>query len=288
MNRIIVSVISLLLLLSRCHPASTDVVASTSCQLTGSSDQLLGSSGSLTDELQRSFTYTDRKLQSIMEQSASKQALFTVEYGTSRIQRAVNGQDVIALTYENATASNPTSASFSQGGARQSTFVMTYDATGRMTSITETRQVLPANSLTVTRAYQFSYNQTGALTGERARFTLTDGTVVEQQTDYQVEAKPAPYASFQALPLLTLVALSQAVETRPGRFWQPQTVVSLKTYALTSTGNPANVLEEANFTNTYDSQGFLASQNQLSLLYQGYLPDPVTKQNQQRFTYTCF
>jgi YD repeat-containing protein len=229
----------------------------------------------------------DNKLQSILERSSiNQEALFVVEYANGRLQKATNGQDVISMQYTPANA--PISADFSRAGISQSTFAMTYDEAGRMTSVKETRHVLWPNSLILNRTYRFSYDPTGNLTREHARFTLTDGTVVEQQTDYVSDSKPSPYTLFQALPLLTVVALSQGVETRPGRFWQQQATLASTTYSLTSTGTRGTLLEEADFVNRYDDQGHLSEAKKRSKLYQGMMPDPVTKQNQQNFTYTCF
>ena len=271
--------------MARCHPAATDVVAPATCQLTGSTDQLVETSGKLTDEVVRTFTYADNKLQSIGERSSSQEAAFTVEYANGRPQRATNGQDVLTLQYASANA--PIGAEFSRAGTSRSTFVMMYDEAGRMTSVQETRHVLPPNTLTVGRSFVFRYDPAGNLTREQARFTLNDGTVVEQRTEYVSEPKPGPYALFKSLPLLTLVALSQGIETRPGRFWQQQAILSSTTYALTSVGTSGAVLEAADFTNQYDDQGHLSTAKQRIKLYPAYMPSPVTKQNQQNFSYTC-
>lgn len=286
MNRIVLSSIGLLFFLARCHPTATDVVVPTNCQLAGSADQLIETGGRLTDELMRTFTYKDNKLQSILERSSNQEAMFVVEYANGRPQKATNGQDVISIQYTSADA--PTSADFSRAGISRSTFAMTYDEAGRMTSVSETRHVLPPNSLTAARAYRFSYDLTGTLTREHARFTLTDGTIVEEQTDYVSESKPGPFTFFQARPLLTVVALSQGRETKPGRFWQQLATLTSATYTLTTTGTRGSMLEEADFVNRYDDQGRLSETKKRAKLYQGLMPDPVTKQNQQNFTYTCF
>lgn len=285
MNRTVISSLGLLLFLAQCQPSATDVVVPATCQLTGSADQLVETSGKLTEELMRTFTYKDNKLQSILERSSNQEALFVVEYANGRLEKAAKGQDVISIQY---TAANvPSSADFSRAGISRSTFAMTYDEAGRMTGVSENRHVLPPNSLTVERTYQFSYDPMGNLTREHARFTLTDGKVVEQQTDYVSESKPGPYTFFQALPLLTVVALSQGVETRPGRFWQQQATLALTTYALTNAGTRSSMFEEADFVNRYDELGHLSETKKRAKLYQGLMPDPVTKQNQQNFTYTC-
>lgn len=168
-----------------------------------------------------------------------------------------------------------------------STFAMEYNAAGRMTKVTESRQTLPTSSLTKERVYTFTYDNGGNLTNERARFTLTDGSVVEQETEYTFDSKPSPYKRFSELPILTLVALSQTVETYPGRFWQINTPLTLKSYNLTSTGTRSNLRESSTFTPAYDSDSKLTSQDQNALLYQASVPDPVTKKNKQTFTYQC-
>ncbi|GAB3896463.1 hypothetical protein GCM10028825_42280 [Spirosoma agri] len=266
-----------------CNSEDNPTIAT--CLLTSTTDQLVEQSGQLTDELKRTFTYTSSTLTSLAEKSTSKEAAFQVEYANSQVIRATSGQDVVALAY--GTGTRPSSSTFSRGGATMSTFAMDYDASGRMTKITEDRQVLPANSLTKQRAFTFTYDADGNLTNERVRFTLTDGSVVEQETEYTFDAKPSPYKRFSELSLLTAVALSQAVETRPSRFWHINAPISLKSYNLTSTGTRSNLRESSTFAPVYDSDNKLMNQDQNALLYQASVPTPVTKKNRQTFTYSC-
>ena len=258
----------------------------TVCRLTSTTDQLVETSGKLTDEMLRTFAYNGNTLTTITEKSTSQQATFTLSYTDNRVSGASTGQDVISLLYTSATTP-PVSATFSRTGKVQSTFAMEYNTSGRMTKITENRQLLPANSLTVQRVYTFTYDNTGNLTLERARFTLNDGTIVEQETEYTFDQKPSPYAYVAELPVLTLIALSQAVDTKPGRFWQSNTPISLKTYNLTSTGSRANLRESSTFAPVYDVSNKPMTQEQSALLYQTSLPDPVTKKNRQTFGYLC-
>jgi hypothetical protein len=276
-------VAALLAGVNACKSEENPVIAT--CRLSNTSDQLVESTGQLTDELKRTFAYNKETLASIAEKSKNQDATFTVTFTDSRITSATNGQDVITLTYGSATT--PTSSTFSRGGKVMSTFVMEYNPSGRMTKITENRQVLPTNSLTKQRVYTFSYDTNGNLTNERAQFTLNDGSVTQQETEYVVDTRPSPYKRFVELPLLTVVALSQAVETRPGRFWQINTPLSLKAYNLTVTGSRSNLRESSTFTPVYDTDNKLTSQDQNALLYQSSIPDPVTKKNKQTFTYQC-
>lgn len=255
------------------------------CRLTSVTDQLIETSGRLTDEMQRTFAYTNQSLTSIAERSRDQEATFQLEYANNRALRAISGQDVITLAYS--SAATPTSATFTRGGTVQSTFVMEYTPAGQMSRIVESRRVLPANSLTVERAYTFIYDNAGNLTNERAKSTLRSGAIVEQETEFVVTSKPSPYTHLAERSTLTLIALSQAVETMPCRFWHINSPVSYKSYNLTSTGSRGNLREETTYAPSFDSANKLMSQDQTALLYQLSVPTPVTKKNRQSFVYQC-
>lgn len=256
------------------------------CRLTSTTDQLIEASGRLTDEMQRTFTYASAVLTSIAERSTDQEAGFLVEYGSGRVVRAASGAMAVTLGYGSGTT-QPNSATFSRGGKTASTFAMEYSPAGLMSRIVESRTLRPANSLTIERAYTFTYDNAGSLTTERARFTLVGGTVVEQETEYTVETKPSPYANFSERALLTVVALSQAVETRPGRFWHLHAPTSYRSYNLTNSGSRGSLRESSTFATTYDIDGKLISQEQNALLYQLSVPNPITKKNRQAFVYEC-
>ncbi|WP_338872388.1 hypothetical protein WBJ53_27825 [Spirosoma sp. SC4-14] len=255
------------------------------CLLTSTTDQLVETTGQLTDELKRTFSYTAGAVTSIAEKSKNQDATFTTTMVNGRITTAASAQDILVLAYGSTTS--PTSCTFIRNSKTMSTFAMDYNASGQMTKLTESRLVLPTSSLTRQRVYTFTYDSNGNLMTERAQFTLTDGSVVTQETDYTFDAKPSPYKRFSELPLLTLVALSQAVETYPGRFWHINAPLTLKSYNLTSAGVRSNLRESSTFTPTYDSDSKLTSQDQTAMLYQSSVPDPVTKKNKQTFTYLC-
>jgi hypothetical protein len=164
---------------------------------------------------------------------------------------------------------------------------MAYTTTGQMSRIVESRQILPANSLTIERAYTFTFDNAGNLITERAKSTLRGGAVVEQETRFVVENKPSPYTHLSERSMLTLIALSQAVETMPCRFWHINSPVSYKSYNLTSTGSQGNLREETSYVPTFDAANKLMSQDQTALLYQLSVPAPVTKRNRQAFVYQC-
>lgn len=255
------------------------------CRLLSTTDQLMEANGRLTDELQRTFTYTNAVLTSIAERSTNQEAGFSLEHVNGRVVRATGGPMMITMGYAS-VATPPNSATFSRGGKVASTFVMDYNPAGRMSRIVESRAVPPANSLTIERAFTFTYDNAGNLTTERVRFTLMGGVVVEQETDYTVAEKPSPYANFSERALLTVVALSQAVETTPGRFWHLNAPTAYKSYNLTGSGR-GNLRESSTFVPTYDGDSKLMSQEQNALLYQLSVPAPITKKNRQAFTYQC-
>jgi len=277
--------VSIIVLLTALLSCKDDNPVIQTCRLTSTADQLVETTGQLTDELKRTFVYTGGAINSVSEKSKNQDATFTVTTVNSRITAAASAQDILVLAY--GSTSGPTSSTFIRNNKTMSTFAMEYNGSGQMTKITESRQVLPANSLTKQRVYTFTYDSNGNLTTERAQFTLTDGSVVTQETDYTFDSKPSPYKRFSELPLLTLVALSQAVETYPGRFWHINAPLTLKSYNMTSAGVRSNMRESSTFTPTYDSDNKLTSQDQTAMLYQSSVPDPVTKKNKQTYTYQC-
>ncbi|QJW91366.1 hypothetical protein HNV11_19280 [Spirosoma taeanense] len=258
----------------------------TTCRLTSTTDQLRETSGKLTDEMQRTFTYNGDVVTSISERSKNGEVSFQLQYTDKQAVQATSELDKIRVTYATSTTA-PISATVSRNGKIQSVFSMEYGVLGQMSRIIESRQVLPANALTTQRDYTFIYDKAGNLTTERARFTLRDGLVLEQETEYTVAGKPSPYARFPARSLLTVIALSQAVETMPGRFWHINAPTAHKTYDLNANGNRGTLRESSTFTPVYDAENKLMSQEQNALLYQSSVPDPVTKKNRQAFMYAC-
>ena len=269
------------------HPVDPPSV----CRLTSTTDQLMEANGRLTDEMQRTFTYTNATLTSVAERSTNQEAGFSVERTDQRVVRATgvpatSGTMAITLGYLPATT-QPNSATFSRGGSVASTFAMDYNPAGRMSRIVESRIMRPVNSQTAERAFTFTYDNAGNLITERVRFTSVGGTVTEQETEYTVTTTPSPYALFPERPLLTLVALSQAVDTQPGRFWHLNAPTAYKSYNLTGSGSRGNLRESSTFVTTYDGDSKLMSQEQNALLYQLSVPDPITKKNRQAFAYQC-
>ncbi|GAB3642364.1 hypothetical protein [Spirosoma arcticum] len=261
------------------------------CRLISVTDQILDGNGRLTDEMQRTFTYDKTLLTSVAERSTNQESVFSVERADQRVVRATgvpatSGTMAVTFGYPSATTP-PNSATFSRGGSVASTFALEYNPAGRMSRIVENRAVLPANSRTIERAYTFTYDNAGNLITERVRSTLVGGAVVEQETEYTVATKPSPYVHFSERTLLTVLALSQAVETRPGRFWHLNAPTAHKSYFLTSSGSRGNLSESSTFVATYDADSKLMSQEQNALLYQLSVPDPITKKNRQAFVYQC-
>lgn len=286
---IVLSVSVLLTAVVACkHGRDPDPAA---CHLISTTDQLMEAGGGLTDELRRTFTYANALLTSLAERSANQEAVFLLERTDQRVVRATgvpatSGAMAVTLGY-GAAATQPGSATFSRGGKAASTFAMEYNPAGRLSRIVENRSVLPANSQTIERAYAFTYDNAGNLTIERGRFTLLGGAVVEQETEYTVATNPSPYVHFSERALLTVVALSQAVDTQPGRFWHLNAPTAYKSYNLTSSGSRGNLRESSTFVTTYDGDSKLMSQEQNALLYQLSVPDPITKKNRQAFAYQC-
>ncbi len=256
------------------------------CRLISTIDQVVEANGRLTDEMQRTFTYTNAVLTSIAERSQDQEAGFLVEYANGRAVRAVGGTASIEIGYL-PTATQPSSATLSRGGQLMSRFAMEYTSAGGMSRITESRNVLPSNSQTTERAFTFTYDNAGNLATERARFSLRGGVVVEQETDYTVVPTPSPYARFPERALLTVIALSQAVETRPGQFWHINLPVAHKSYNVTGSGSRSSLRDSSTFVTNYDTDGKLISQDQTAFLHQVGATDPITKRNRQTYSYQC-
>lgn len=257
------------------------------CRLTSATDQLVETSGRLTDQINRTFVYRNDTLIGMKEQTLSQEATFGTAYTNGRIVQVASAPSTIGFAYASGGTTPPTSATYSQNGQVQSTFMMEYTASGQMSRITERRQVLPANSLIIERAYSFAYDNAGNLTNERAKFTFRDGLVVEQETEYAAGTKPSPYTHLPQRSMLTVVALSRATETLPGRFWQANAPAGYKLYDLNANGSRGTLRESTTYAPTYDADNKLMTQDQTALLYQASVPDPVTKKNRQAFVYQC-
>ncbi|GAB3705529.1 hypothetical protein GCM10027592_38100 [Spirosoma flavus] len=265
-----------------CQPKDEPVFTPV-CQLTSTTDQLVETSGSLTDEVIRSFTYNGTALKSLTEQSKYSTSTFQVEYNNNVVTRATSGMDVISLAYGSATL--PSSATFTRNGKVQSMFSMDYAPTGNLTRITENRQILPPSSSATERTYTFTYDNSGNLINERSKSVLAGGVVAEQEVEYTFDQKPSPYTHLTERPLLTLVALSQAVEAKPGRFWHVNIPVTQKLYNVSS--NNRTMIESSTFKPIYDANSKVVSQEQTVLLYLTGTTTPITKNNRQTFGYLC-
>ncbi|MBD2699023.1 hypothetical protein IC229_00125 [Spirosoma sp. BT702] len=274
--------LALAIIVFACQPKDEPALAPV-CQLTSTTDQLIETSGQLTDELKRTFTYSGNALTSLSERSKNSDASFQIEYNNSLITRANSGQDVITLTYGSATL--PNSATFTRSGKVQSTFSMEYAQSGNLTRITENRQILPSSSTVTERSYTFTYDNAGNLTNERGRFVLAGGAIGEQEVEYTFDQKPSPYTHVTELPILTLIALSQAVEAKPGRFWHINTPITQKMYNINS-GN-RSMIESSTFKPVYDADSKITTQAQTALLYLTGSQTPFTKNNRQTFGYQC-
>ena len=247
----------------------------------------LDNNGTLTNQISRTLGYTGTKLTSITEQNTDRQINLTVQYGADSLAtKATDNQFVI--TFEtNKTTRKITRATTAKSAVTQSVFDLTYDAAGRLTRLLETRQVRPANSQTKTLSYLFTYNSSGTMLVEKARYTLIDDSFVEQETAYTHDDGLSAYAHLADPALLAIVALSQQVETLPGRFWHPNALKSFQTYNLSATGARTTLRDSATFTNTFNSNLQLASQVQNTLSYFTNPTSPIIRKNQYAFTYLC-
>ncbi|MBC8153746.1 MAG: hypothetical protein H7Z72_12615 [Bacteroidetes bacterium] len=258
----LLSYFSLLLSLIACdspEPATTPSV----CYLTATTEQVTRDTPP-TLTLERSFTYTGNQLTAINERTASQQASYRVDYQDGKAVRAVGSPANMVLEYDTKTG-RVNRATMAQGTQTQSVFTLTHTASGRLSSLTETRQVPVTGSSVVSRAYSFSYTNAGNVSTERVTFTFQNGSTLTQETDYAVGAESAPYATFPERALLTLVSLGQQFETRPGRLWNANVLTGYQVYTLNGTNRL--LAESATFTNQFDATGNLTALTQNTRSY---------------------
>lgn len=254
------------------------------CKVVTITDQL-DVNGRLTDQMQRTLTYTDSQLTQVGERNTDREVSLKLDYNAAgAVTKASDG--VLTITFNPASGSTqPSSATSTWTGNVQSTYEMTYNAANKLTRILETRQVIPTNTFVRSREYTFVYDADGILKTEKLTATLLDRTTVEQETDYTYGALINPMVNFTQPGLLTVVALSQLVETMPGRFWQQRVMQEYKTYNSKS-GARSTVRETATFTTKTDQNGRLSGQEQ-NTVSTSASGQSTQRKNQHAFVYLC-
>lgn len=254
------------------------------CKVVTLSDQL-DVSGKLTDQMQRTFTYTENKLTQLSERNTDRQVNLTIEYnGAGGVAKASDGAFGLAFSYA-AASTQPVGATATRNGVVQAIYEMTYNAANKLTRVLETRQVIPTNSFVRSREYNFVYDSDGLLKTEKLTSTLTDRATVEQETDFTYATLINPMTNFSQPGLLTVMALSQLVETMPGRFWQQRVMQDYKTYNAKS-GTRSTLRESATFTLKTDENGRLSGQEQNTSSTSGS-GQTTQRKNQHTVLYEC-
>ncbi len=262
----------------------SDIPQAVICRVVSLTDQL-DVNGRLTDQMQRTFTYSNGQLTQLAERNTDRQVTLALEYGpTGAVTRASDGTTVLALGYTT-PATHPTSATVTRNGAAQMTYELAYNAGSRLTRLLETRQVIPTNSLVRSREYTFAYDADGLLTTEKLTSTLTDRTTVEQETAFTYGTTIHPLGNFAHGGLLSLLAMSQSVESMPGRFWQTRAMQEYKTYNAKN-GIRGTLRETALFTTKLDASGRLGTQEQNTVSTSGS-GQASQRKNQHSFVYEC-
>ncbi len=254
------------------------------CKVVTLTDQL-DVSGRLTDQIQRTFTYTESQLTQLSERNTDRQVNLTIEYGpTGGVSKASDGAFV--LTFGSAAATTqPVSATATRNGAVQAIYELTYNPANKLTRVLETRQVIPTNSFVRSRDYTFVYDSDGILKTEKLTSTLTDRTTVEQEADFTYGTLVNPMTNFSQPGLLTVMALSQLVETMPGRFWQQRVIQDYKIYNAKN-GTRSTLRESATFTLKTDANGRLSGQEQNTVSTSGS-GQTSQRKNQHSVVYEC-
>lgn len=280
----IVSLFSLLMVSFIACKDDSDMPQAVICRAVSITDQL-DVSGKLTNQMQRTFTYTDGQLTQMSERNTDRDITLALEYdGTGRVTRASNGTTVVTLTHTPAGV-HPTSATITHSGAVQTIYELVYNSGNRLTRVLETRQVIPTNSFVRSREYALVYDADGLLKTEKLISTLTDRTTVEQETDYTYGSAVNPMGNFTQPGLLTVVALGQRVEAMPGRFWQTRVLQEYKTYSVKN-GTRGALRETATFTTKMDENGRLAGQEQ-STVTTSASGQNTQRKNQHSISYEC-
>lgn len=254
------------------------------CKVVTLGDQL-DVGGKLTDQLQRTFTYTGNQLTQLGERNTDRQVNLTIEYSPAGgVTKASDGAFV--LTFGSAASTNqPISATATRNGVVQAVYEMNSNAANKLTRVLETRQVIPTNSFVRSREYSFVYDADGLLKTEKLTSTLTDRASVEQETDFAYGTLIHPMANFSQPGLLTVMALSQLVETMPGRFWQQRVMQDYKTYNAKN-GTRSTLRESATFTMKTDENGRLSGQEQNTVSTSGS-GQSTQRKNQHTVVYEC-
>lgn len=261
-----------------------DVPQTPICQVISLTDQL-DVGGKLTEQMQRTFTYTANQLTQLSERNTDRQVTLTIEYNTNgKVTKASDGTFV--LTFGNVTSSTqPASATATRNGVVQAIYELTYNAANKLTRVLETRQVIPANSLVRSRDYSFVYDADGLLKTEKLTSTLTDRITVEQETDYSYGTLINPISNYSQPGLLTVTALSQLVEAMPGRFWQQRVMQDYKTYNAKN-GTRSTLRESATFTTKTNESGRVSGQEQNTVSTSGS-GQTSQRKNQHTVVYAC-
>jgi hypothetical protein len=261
-----------------------DVPQTPLCQVVSLTDQL-DVGGKLTDQMQRTFTYSGNQLTQLGERNTDRQVNLKAEYsGAGAVIRASDEVFSLAFGYA-ATSTQPVGATATRSGVIQAIYEMNYNGANKLTRVLETRQVIPINSLVRSRDYSFVYDADGLLKTEKLTSTLTDRATVEQETDFTYGTLINPMANFSQPGLLTVMALSQLVETMPGRFWQQRVMQDYKTYNAKN-GTRSTLRESATFTLKTDQNGRLAGQEQNTTSTSGS-GQTTQRKNQHTVVYDC-
>ncbi len=273
----------LLLSLSACDPPKPEPTSI--CYVISATEQIPQDTPP-TLVLQRSFTYANSQLTAMTERSAKQQATYQLEYQSGKVIRAT-GTDLTLTVERDAASGRINRATTTKAGQTQSVFTLTYTASGRLSTLTEDRQVVPINTgfSGTSRTYSFSYTGENVTT-ERVKYTYKDGSSVDQEITYTVGDHPSAYASFPETALLTIVSLAAQFETMPGRLWQTNALTGYQTYTIN--GSNRLLAESAKFADTYDASGNLAARAQTTSIY---IPAGsssfVTKPTAHTFAYEC-
>ncbi|GAA4405687.1 hypothetical protein GCM10023187_24330 [Nibrella viscosa] len=287
-ERLVLLFLSSFFLLSffACGPAQ--VATPPVCSLVGTTEQI-DQSGRLSTQVERSFTYAGGQLTSLYERNTDRQAGYRLEYNSNRVSRATDTQNQLTIAFDYALTQEtdkPYRATFSRNNQLQTVYNLEYLPSGKISRVVENPQVVPIGATTIERIFTMTYDETGNITLERTQARQRNGSVLTTETEYTLDTQPSPYASVSQPVLLTIVALSQGVETLPGRFWNTGTVTGYTTYSV-GTGNARTRREVATFTSTRDEFKKLTVQEQTTLSYLNSQTNPTSRKTQHTYVYQC-
>lgn len=277
----------LLLTLAGCYK-NTDPTATrvAKCPPTIINQVVSSGGGQLSNLIRHELSYADNQLTKLLLTQGTTTQTFQTTYVAGRLTQASDGTTTFSYM-GGMLAGRPGRIVVGRGGAEQAAYAFTYDPRGRLTTLRETRTVIPPDWYVAARDYTFFYNATGDLISEKGVNTLSDGAVISQTTAYTVSTTPAPLADMTEPALLNALALYYRLDALPARYWQPTSPTRYETTSMGATNTPT-VATRAVLTPRLGANQRIDSQEVVVSNYPAGSQFPQDRTLVQTFSYGCF